>query len=151
MITIVHVGLFILFIGASVILTVFFYWLKDRKARKKQKEIIKNLDTMSKLERDAYLKNGGDINISDKEVKENERQSELRRRKLAELRELEATSRGITKPAYNFENRERTGEGFYLPSSDSEYIRKEPQESGNQFKESGRDPKKIRFSKSEDF
>lgn len=130
--------------GASVIITVFIFWLKDRKAKKIQKNIIKNMETMSKLEKDSYLRNGGDINISDKEVKENERQSELRRRKLSELRELEATNRGIEKPTFDFGNGKGTSEGFYVSSMAFDSPREE-------HKESRGTNKKIRFDSSEEF
>jgi len=151
MITLMHVGAFVLGVGGSVILTVLFYWIKQLKLKKKTAKLAKEVFSLTEKERNEYLKNGGNITISDKEVKDSERFAELRRRKLLILRELEARERGIKKQTYEFGDSNEDSGRFYVSSMDSNIPREWPESNGRDVKEPTRDNKKIRFSSSEEF
>lgn len=151
MITVVHVAIFVLGLGASIIITALFYWIKNLKLKKYHKKLIKEIYSLTPEQRNAYLKNGGNINISDKEVRDNERQSELRRRKLIELRELEERQRGLKKQAYDFGNSDEDSGRFYVPIMDSNSVGERSKDNRRDIEEPTGNNKKIRLSSSEEF
>lgn len=137
-------GIFILSIGGSIILSVIAYWVKQKIQMRKQKSILSKLPSMSQDEKNTFLKNGGDINISKKEVEEYGRTNDLRRRKLADLRELEASSRNLQKGINSNRNNGQVDGRGDLPLD-------APKHFGEEHESSRGNSKKVRLSRAEEF